>query len=70
VVRATHQVGNIGSLSGKYTTAIQRLRADAPVKETEHIAACLVLALHYTGVELLRLLQKWHYDRQGCSCTP
>jgi hypothetical protein len=36
-----------------------------PVTEPEHIAAYLVLALHYTGEELLGLLEQWHNDKTG-----
>jgi hypothetical protein len=41
-----------------------------PVKEPEHIAAYLVLALHYTGFELLRLLERWHYSKTGLPLHP
>jgi hypothetical protein len=36
-----------------------------PVTKPEHVAAYLVLALHYTGEELLGLLEQWHYDKTG-----
>jgi hypothetical protein len=52
--------------SSKFSGSVQT----PPVTEPEHIAACLVLALHYTGVELLRLLQKWHYDQTGLLLHP
>jgi hypothetical protein len=41
-----------------------------PVKKPEHIAAYLVLALHYTGFELLRMLERWHYDQTGLLLHP
>jgi hypothetical protein len=41
-----------------------------PVTEPEHIAAYLVLVLHYTGEELLGLLEQWHYDKTGLVLHP
>jgi hypothetical protein len=41
-----------------------------PATEPEHIAAYLVLALHYTGEELLGLLEQWHYDKTGLVLHP
>jgi hypothetical protein len=41
-----------------------------PATEPEHIAAYLVLALRYTGEELLGLLEQWHYDKTGLVLHP
>jgi hypothetical protein len=41
-----------------------------PVTKPEHVAAYLVLALHYTGEELLGLLEQWHYDKTGLVLHP
>jgi hypothetical protein len=41
-----------------------------PVKEPEHIAAYLVLALHYTGLSSCGCWRGGTTTRQGCSCTP
>jgi hypothetical protein len=41
-----------------------------PATEPEHIAAYLVLALRYTGEELLGLLEQWHYDKTRLRLHP
>jgi hypothetical protein len=41
-----------------------------PVRDPRHIAAYLVLALQYSGEELLRLLEQWHLAAAGVPLHP
>jgi hypothetical protein len=41
-----------------------------PVSDPRHIAAYLVLALHYSGEDLLRLLEQWHLAAMGVPLHP
>jgi hypothetical protein len=41
-----------------------------PVSDPRHIAAYLVLTLQYSGKELLRLLEQWHFAAAGVPLHP